>query len=308
MNRVEKLREARASYAVKFRDFLHISTKNPSALICFFEGEDIKYYGPRINTIHPGLSWFSINCGGKGAMVKIWTLISEHSHYAAIKTAFFCDHDFDPPTSRPSGSNVYVTPSYSVENLYVNSVVARKVFESEFGLTDNEAEGPILEKCLTLFTKRLEEFLDAVEPLNAWILFYRQAEATDPACTPLNLASLNFHQLVLIDLDAVKGDYDLFKLETSIPAPRAVTNEQLEETKKLFQKDTRHIQFRGKYQAHFMRVFLTKLACDANSKTPTVFPAKRSVPFNPSDRNFLSDLTQYAETPSCLRQFLATLN
>src|SRR5579859_3053526 len=112
MSVLTQLRASRESYAVRLRDFIRIFTNTPHVLVCFFEGEDVKYYGPRLEMLRPELNWESVNCGGKDVVLKLWNLLSTHSLYSTAKTAYFFDKDFDGVGSRPTARNVYTTPCY----------------------------------------------------------------------------------------------------------------------------------------------------------------------------------------------------
>lgn len=308
MSVLTQLRASRDSYAVKLRDFIRIFTNSPHVLICFFEGEDVKYYGPRLDMLRPDLHWESVNCGGKGVVLKLWNLINTHELYSPAKTAFFFDKDFDDVGSHPVAKNVYITPCYSVENLYVTESAAKRVLRSEFNLNERPDEDGMFAKCFELFQGRLDEFLDAIQLANSWILFHRQAEAQQGATSRLNLASLNPNQMVSVTLQAVTATYTLFDLEAAVGNALPASEAQLAALAASFDQANRHLFFRGKFQSFFMRSFFSRLQLDAHSDLPTCFPCKRRVPFTISDRNFLSDLSQHADTPECLRTFFASLN
>ena len=155
---------------------------------------------------------------------------------------------------------------------------------------------------------RLSEFLDAIEMANAWILYHRRAERENPGSSRLNLGSLKPHQMVEVTLSSVTSLYTLFDLEAAVGNARPMVEDQIDELARTFDRESRYLTFRGKFQVSFMRAFLTRLAADANSPTPSLFPERRRVPFNVSERNFLSDLSQYAETPNSLREFVNGLN
>jgi hypothetical protein len=277
-------------------------------LVCFFEGEDVKYYGSRLEMINPHLKWEAINCQGKGSSLKLREIISGHELYSSAKTAFFFDADFDAKGSLPNAANVYITPCYSIENFYVTDSAAKRIFRAEFGICEIPDEEGSFGKCLGLFKSRLSDYLDAIEPANSWILFHRQREAGDQTIKPLNLASLKPNQMVCITLNSVTRTYTIFDLQAATGNTEPVTENELSELAKSFDRGDRHLIFRGKFQAFFMRVFLNLLRADAVADAPACFHSRRNVPLNVTDRNFLSDLTQYADTPDCLRRFICALN
>jgi hypothetical protein len=308
MGQVEKLRAARESYAVKLRDFVRIFSNKPDVLVCFFEGEDVKYYGPRLDMLLNGCEWESINCRGKDAVYKLWDLISHHEVFAMAKTAYFFDRDFDQSDERPTAPNVYVTPCYSVENLYVTLSAAKRILRAEFGLNEAPDEDGTFSTCIATFEARLNDYLDAMELVNACILFHRREERREGCTSQLKLRSLKASQMVNVDLSHATRLYSLFDLQTAISNSRPVEEAQLLSIASEFNPGERYGGFRGKFQVHFMRTFFARLADDANSETPSLFPERRHVGFYISERNFLSELSQHADTPNCLKAFIAGLN
>ncbi len=306
MASLESLRSGRDSYAVKWREFLRVFTRNPDALICVFEGQDAKYYGPRIDLIAHPVAWEAIDSGGKSVVLKLRELITTNSAYSIAKIAYFLDRDFDPPESHPSSSNVYVTPCYSIENLYVSEPVMRRILRDEFGFREDSVIDNDFKNCLAMFADRFREFLDAVAPLNGWISIHRRNERSG-TFRKLNLQNLKLSTLIQIELNKVTPIYTIFDLETAMPDSLRLTDADVAAELATFDANQRSYTFRGKFQIEFFRVFVSKLRNDCSSSCPTCIPKKRSVAFTVGG-NILSEVSSYAETPECLRKFLAALN
>ena len=67
--------------------------------------------------------------------------------------------------------------------------------------------------------------------------------------------------------------------------------------------------FRGKQHLEFFRSFLGKLKEDRCKKSAReIFKLKGNVKLNLTKANSISELSQYAETPSCLKAFLENQN
>jgi Protein of unknown function (DUF4435) len=306
MTSLDLLRAGRESYAVKWREFLRIFTRKPTSLICIFEGQDAKYYRPRIEMIANPPEWEVINSGGKDVAVKLYELISSSLTYSKAKTAFFFDRDFELRDKYPTAANVYLTPCYSIENLYVTESVMRRILRDEFGMNEHSESDMDFDRCIGIFNARFAEFLDAVATLNAWIIIHRKRER-ESAARKLNLGNLNLNNLIIVDIKSVKQCYTLFDLEAAIPESMRLTPEEVGSEVLLFERASRQYFFRGKFQIYFMRVFLTKLRLDCSQQHPTCVAIKRSISFSVGG-NILSELSPYAETPDDLRSFLASLN
>jgi hypothetical protein len=61
---------------------------------------------------------------------------------------------------------------------------------------------------------------------------------------------------------------------------------------------------RGKYLLDFFRAFLEKIRSEISDGDSVVITKKIKTKLTISKNNILSDLSQYAETPTCLTKFL----
>ncbi len=308
---VESMKNDSKNYPVKFMEFTRIFTKKPECLICFFEGEDDKYYGFRIKEIL-GIEWKGIDCGGKQRVISLFRILANHSHepYRKAKTAFFVDRDFDGPQPPEIRSEVYETPCHSIENFYTTSECFMRIIEigfkiKEFENEENEKES-LFEKCLRLFVETQKQFHDAVSPLNAWMFLVRKQNAYQQTKTYFDKITLE--NLMSIDIAYVRvkqpvSDY----LEHLFPC-HGISDAEIDEKVETFSKDDRCKVFRGKQEIDFLLKFLTKIKEDLCNDSPKHFDRKRKISFLvPSPKNMrdiLSALSQYATTPECLRMYL----
>ena len=307
MSRLEQLRNSRQSYSVSFLAFIKIVATRPSDLVCFFEGKDVKYYGPRLRMLRPNLVWQSVDCGGKDAVLKLYDLISSHQLYRKANVAYFLDRDYSLTTIPDNRHQIYCTPCYSVENLYVSSDVFEEMLQGEFGLSRLPDDEHYFSTCVLLFETRLTEFLDAAQVLDTWVFCHREKEVNENTRRILNVDEIKLPQLFSVTLERVQATYTIFDLEAQSGCETPVTEEEFIMKKNRIRPDQRSIFFRGKFLLFFMRTFLHKLAEDAGRDDPHFFPVSAKGILRPSDRNFLSELSQYARTPPCLREFLSQL-
>ena len=304
MSLLDALRYSRSSYAVKLREFLRIVGRRPNAHVLFFEGQDSKYYTHRVELLRQELSWVGIDSCGKGNVLRLFHLISSHSQHKSAKVLYFIDRDFDEPNELPSDPRVYITPGYSIENLYVTETAFRRILRDEFGLSEHTENDNSFENCIAAFRHSLESFLDCSSQLNGWVILQRRHEKRNPGSTKANLNSISLNRVFQVGLQASVASYTLSEIERCTNATKMFSEAEANAAATSFQKEERIHRFRGKFQAHFYRVFLSKLCDDANSTTPTLFSKKRHVPLKVSEKNMLSELCQYADTPNCLREFI----
>lgn len=297
---INTLRESRDLYSEKLRQLLLNYQKYPQALFCVYEGEDAKYYGVRIDALTAIEDRRQIPCRGKSDVLKLYDRVVSDINLSKSNTIFFIDRDFDGTRGRMCGDNLYVTPCYSIENLYVQNNAIRKVLIEEYGV-DNFEDGEELESLMALYMKLLDQFCKCLTTLNAWIILQREKESPS---AKLNLNNQRLNKFVSISLDKVDQLYTKDDLSSLFPEAVEVGDVELSEKEKELYLTDRTYAYRGKYLVEFLRVFLELIKADRQSAIPVHFKQKRNTKLNLSRANILSELSQYAETPECLRRFL----
>ena len=194
--------------------FIKIVAVSPRVLVCFFEGNDVKYYGPRLKMLKRDLDWQPVTCGGKVAVLQVYGLISKHEVYSNANVAYFVDRDYSLTPLPDDSHKVYCTPCYSVENLYVSEVVMEAILQGEFGLSRFPDERGSFAACLTAFNERFTEFLEAAAILDAWVYAQRRKEAASGGVRTLDASLIKLSQLFSIECDKVQAAYSMFDLET----------------------------------------------------------------------------------------------
>lgn len=305
MNRVDKLRRARERHAVAWRNFKIGFKKDATRLYCFFEGDDdAKYYGIRIDLLVLNSRRISLRCQGKEGVLRLLELVSGNVKYEKAWVVFFIDKDFDEKDGWPSDQRLYITPCYSIENLYVAPVVFEKILRDEFLLSESDGD---FQKTFELYKTRLEEFLDACEEVNAWIYLQQQHEKSNTG-DKLNIDDQRgLKDLVRVNIESITKLYTHSSLSThkTFTHARHISPQAIRQQVALFRRHDRIAHFRGKFLLEFLRLFLEKLKRDRVSKKRHHFSEKGRVNLALSG-NLISELSQYAETPACLHEFLST--
>ena len=249
---------------------------------------------------------YYLNCKGKSGVIRIFNLIynSENSEkYDQAWICFFLDRDFDAIAEHPNSDRVYITPCYSIENLYVTEKCFRLILKSEFEIdtvVENESN---YNRVIEQYKCRMEDVLNASLEINIWLYCQRQYEKINSS-NKLTIDSIRINRLIEISLDDVKKNYDYDELLCLCPLSYVMQNTELDEANRFFTTSDRIASFRGKWLLHLFVSFLRLIVNDANQKKSKIFSQKLKVKLNISSGNILSDLSQYAETPPCLQQFL----
>ena len=295
MSSVKTLRESRDKAVVVFMEFTRLYKQDPSALYCFFEGEDSKYYGVRIQTIIRPEKDYYLSCSGKDRVLGIHNMLSTSKDYANVRAAYFIDRDFDKSISEIGLNEIYETPCYSIENFYTSVKCFSKVLRSEFSLMESDEN---FERCVSLYIKLQEEFHNAVELLNTWIACQRDKSSQ------LNISDISVSDFVNIDLNQITKKYVIDDLSARFPRAIAISQEELDAKLTELRCSTSQKSFRGKFEIEFMLKFLQKLIHEANKDNSHYFTRKVRVVLSLSKRTIISDLSQYADTPDCLYSYL----
>lgn len=309
MERVVAMTEASKSYAVKFLEVTRIYNKCNDIYACIFEGEDEKYYAPRLNMYLGEGSWAGVNSGGKEITTKLHRCLIKHPEYRMFRFACFVDQDYEHWMTNPEPSTLYVTATYSIENLYTSVATVASIISAEFGLSEFGEHSADYTKCLQAYGAALDSFCECVQYFNYYAKAYRIMERDGKKRKRLNINNVKVNDLVCIDFHNVRINYDSSKPELLFRDGQdlVVEAEAYAEARTSLPREMWSLRFRGKQQLEFLRVFLTKLKTDRCCDSPKFFEKKGNVRLALSKENCISELSQYAETPSCLKLFLNNL-
>lgn len=292
MTRVDKMRQSRLLPVVSLIKVIKKYSVRPNILICTFEGDDAKYYGVRIDPFLNGIVRENIVCKGKKNLILLREKIESHDDLSKVKILYFADRDFD--FTDKTNNNIYFTPCYSIENLFVVNSVLKRILVDEFGYCGVKDIDEI-DKTIEIYNKLLTEVSGALLDLNAWIMCQNlKAEQNDSV--KLNLNSCDLKDFLDFDLDSINLKYDYATLRAMFPSCENVPLDDIESAKNVIRKSGVIESSRGKYLLEFFRIFLVKFREDAGKRVKSKLTISKN--------NIISDLSQYAVTPSCLTNFL----
>lgn len=193
---IKQMRDSRATSNVGFIDFSNYRKFFKTHVFCFFEGEDAKYYNLRIKNII-GDNIIPITVGNKENNLKLWRKLKKEEAYKSVTKMFFVDKDMDD-MPKDMDKDLYVTPCYSIENLYVDRIVFKNILESEFSI--NEAENDYM-KALDYFDNSFESFCNEMLEFNALVLLRKEKNMNNGRVAINNIKTKN---LVSVSLNVVK--------------------------------------------------------------------------------------------------------
>ena len=299
MSRSEMMRKKRNSNAVDLMRLLKKIDCFVSSLICVFEGDDSKYYGSRIDSYFSEMNRKNLTCKGKKNVLDLKETIEANSELINAKILFFVDSDFE---EKQSYFNLYSTPCYAIENLYVSTQVFSRILMDELGLCsfkDKEIISVLVDK-YKAFESNSDE---ALSELNAWLIV-RIREAEVNKNIKLNLNNVSVDKFLNVAALSSTKCYTLDDLDTIFSIETAINPDDLESALHVIRESNKARYCRGKYRLEYFRAFLNDLFSESRNGEGNFSDRKIKPKLSLVKANIISELSQYAETPDCLKEFL----
>lgn len=278
----------------------YIQQKSSQKMILFFEGkDDFKYYCPRIHSIY-NEKHINYNCNGKENVLKIYNMIIEKTvEDRKVIKMFFVDKDYDD-NSNIDTNDIYITPTYSIENLYFTDFAIESMIRGEMGLSAEAKDDT-------------QDFKIAYDYIREWRDKIIKEILYGNACYSLQIKKSHGKNCKKPSLTAIKKYNDIVSIakledikvklkETYIK----MTEEEIKEEYERLKSDP--IKFiRGKYLFEKMPKYINKIVEESNKGIEYdghFFSKKRIMRLNTSELTLISDLSNYAETPRCLQEYI----
>lgn len=294
---IEKMRAGRRTAEAIFIKFTNNNRFYRTHAFCFYEGEDGKYYDPRIRMKFED-KFISYAVGNKKEVLKLLSKINAENIYNDVCTMFFIDRDFDE-SLWGTDENLFETQGYSIENFYSQTECFKQILQSEFGLSVGDVD---YDKCLSDFCKRLEEFNYCLLEFNALVLCRRLKSNSNSDCSFNDIKTSHLANVSITGITKAVQYEDKIQ---SIKSTVEIADDWLEQVKgQLEELGDFGINFRGKNQLDFFVGIVMSLK-ELNSKRLYFDIPLNCVHINITV-NRLSELSQYAITPSRLTEFLNT--
>lgn len=298
---IQKMREARNKAVVVFAKFCQNKDRYDRAFFCFFEGEDVKYYEPRVEE-YTGIAYdniISFNCGGKSGVLKVRNMIKEKNVYHNVKKAFFIDRDYFETDIKDE--ELYETPCYAVENFYTSRTAFEKVLKRAFGINVYEED---FIRCVKDFEQAQEQFHINVTELNAWLKCQRRIELCNGRreLELTNFKVSKYFEQISIDKVKIKNALDVHNLYTIFPEANEISKEEMIEAIENMKMCNQQQDFRGKFELEFLKKIVDDLR--TKNKEGKYFQEHRECVRLDPNVDSLLQLSQCADTPESLKKFL----
>lgn len=245
---IEKIKKERRNAQSIFTKFTRNREFFNKKMFCFFEGEDRKYYGSRIEKYAniPEEEIIFYSCSGKEQVLKLYKMLK--NKYMNVQKMFFVDKDYDNIKSK---KELYVTPGYSIENFYVTENAFKKILHKEFGINSIDKD---FDKCLNDFNNRKKEFNSQIIKLNGW-LYYQKEQIKRKGIVYINYQNFKLNKIFNISINklSIKTNITTQFLKKEFTEAYEISNEELNKYIKIFDTEEK---LRGKYQLEFFKSIL----------------------------------------------------
>lgn len=294
MNEVEKLiKETELSSSVAYHRFVLLSDNcGTNAFYYFIEGKDAAYYHPKIQRVKE-IDPIPIKCGGKSKVIEVYGLLKSKTVYSKYPTGFFVDKDFDDNTFL--SSEIYVTPCYSIENLYTQKQVLAEILKCEFDLLPSESQYSAI---IDLFSIEQQVFHAVVMDFNAWYACLKKKTTN----TGVSLDDNFPKDFIALNIGSIVKYYNITDIENKYPESIKITQHEISEVALNLQGNP-SAYLRGKYEMQFFNAFLNFIIEDANVKSKRKYSQKKTT-FKVDRSIIMSQLSQYAISPNCLIEYI----
>ena len=286
--------ETSSVYFMKFAS--EVSKHQENGVYCFVENYDMCYYMGviKINTI---LKPVYIPCEGKKNVIQTHKDISINPYYNKYHKLFFVDADFDDNSELPL--DIYITPCYSIENLYVSRSFMEAMLEIEYKIDPYKYTGKYC-TVMELYENELNKFNQVILLFNSWYKCYKSWY--NEGKPKVNLEHKMPSGYINLDIGNITQNYDLGKIENDYPEIKRFSSIDIEAAQNELKNDLSY-KLRGKYEIQFLCTFLEFLNKD--SRESKVYTVQRSG-LNINQKTFISQFCQYADIPNGLCDYIKT--
>ena len=259
---VERLKLSRNSDAVLKLRLVQFRSYCPHVPVFAFEGDDDKIvYAQWVRRSRPELYYEPFPCSGKTAVLALRSLAQRDLNGIGNGLYYFVDRDFDELRGSPSGDDVFLTESYSVENYLASPEVVDQILCNELHCHGRPDVRLIL---VRNFEERYAEFLEVTQDINRRIYVARKTKTEITRHLPTSIsaiASVTLESVTAGNADVAK----LVPLETDIP-------EELSRTLGVeFAALDRALRYRGKFALMFLSKWLEHMTCEYSSSRTKYF-------------------------------------
>jgi len=225
----------------------------PNVPICVFEGPDDKIaYYQWIRRIKPNFQYEPLPCAGKKNVLSLRSMLHADLDNLRANVYYFIDRDFEYVDEIPANDDLFITETYSIENVVVSKEVLGNLLTNEFHC---HTEPEVRTAILTAFDNVYNRFLETTKILNSK-LFATKQHGLRIIAKPAD----QIGQIARVELNDVRAC--LPPAEDGIVCLPILTQEHITEISPQFEALEPRTRYRGKFALLFFKRWIELLAAD----------------------------------------------
>lgn len=259
---IQRMIAARSESSVLKARLLVLRSILPHAFIFVFEGDDDKIvYGQWVRRIRHQLQYEPFPCDGKKAVRQLKNSATRDLDGLGTGVFFFVDRDFVDLDGFLDGQNVYMTSTYSIENLIATRTVLELLLRDEFPC---HAKPSVREAICDIFDKNYNRFFFVTSAINRRIYQARVLRIDVPGGITRTL-----NRIATVSIRNVGSSP--FRPEDVILLAREPSEEEPHDLEIPFDALDPKSRYRGKFALKFFRKWLGQLAAACSDKDQEIF-------------------------------------
>jgi hypothetical protein len=293
---VQNLRQSRKSPAVLKLRVLSVRSREKQRPIFIFEGiEDVGPYDTWIGRCDDSVVFEPLPANGKDQLLTFRNNVRPQETHLRSGIYFFIDRDFDDLKGFASGSDLFMTEMYSIENYLVSERVFKSVLLDELKCAGEQIDGALL-----LFRIVMDSFFEAIAPANRRI-FYARHLAIKMKDSGIDD---RVGKYIVAELEAVRVLATREDVKVLIPLEREPEAEEVRVADAEFNELSPPSRYRGKFILEFFLKWLNLLADERLAAKRAIFSSSIRTHFSAQQLSMRSLATR-SDIPFGLSEFLA---
>lgn len=296
MSHLQKMIEEETCAEAVFMEYIELRNGTTKVFV-FFEGkDDCNYYYSKIAGYIGEQEYHDFICNGKKNVLEVYDLIKRGTLLdPEEKKLFFVDRDFD--VDMDYGEDIYVTPTYSIENFYISNSAIKKMIFGLWGLSGklDEDDKNDYEEAKNFLIQKRDEVINSMIYANAWYSLQKRKKREDGRFPVLKNIK-KYDQIQNVNQKELLEE----KVEDYIEVEE---HEIIDEIQRLREKPEDYL--RGKYFEQTMPDYFMDLFRECSKKKNRTFKKRHKVNLQVNADNMVIVLNPYADVPQSLVEYLS---
>ncbi|MBN8282490.1 DUF4435 domain-containing protein [Zoogloea sp.] len=298
MSLLRSMRDARDAPAVFKASLAALRAHNPDTVAFACEGvDDKKVYFQWIKNSNIKFGYEFIVCNGKEKVLKFRELLRRDVAGLNKDVYFFVDKDFDGLKGYATGPDVYLTETYSFENVLVTSEVLREILAVDMHC---HSEPQIRDSVIEKFDEIYSSFLDVTRAHNHRIYLARRLGINSrPLPDKLN-------KLATVGL--LKVEFAEKSVNEAIVLDREPSQPEIDQHEADFGSLEPRRDYRGKFALLFFARWLELLGRDRNSEESSLFGGVMKPSASATIQYSLDSIASRSLPPYSFKEFIGAIS